>query len=176
MTLPSFLGRHDPGCGTQLPFPPTEHYITPSSNTYHAALLAPQLPSPTTGCSRFWSPLSCKTSPENKALCSAIFDRHAHVMSSRWGSISAPRWNWHNWHNWHLLRPITRERSPPPKGQIARQFFPTAAAQDFDFCSGNPTFQIALPGRPPRAWKSLSLAVSPWCHVFSSYPCNSASE
>jgi len=30
--------------------------------------------------------------------------------------------------------------------------------------------------RPHAGWNCLPLAVSPWCHVFSSYPCSSASE
>jgi len=53
----------------------------------------------------------------------------------------------------------------------------TAAAWDFSAsstCASAPftlPLQIALPANPHTECKSLSLAVSPWCQLFSSYPC-----
>lgn len=141
---------------------PPPVYITPSSNTKQldeSTTQDPQLPSPTPARRRaFWSPP---------------------VLPLQTGSLQRSRCPLPTAHS--LCRTSFQTYHEGEEAVSAGDFtsLRTAASRDVQpqkfICLLTSRLDIpnCFASAPPRWWKCLSLAVSPWCHLFSSSPATS---
>jgi hypothetical protein len=93
--------------------------------------------------SSFWSPLAGRTSAQNRLVAALLSISDAHVIPSQcWTNRRSERRS-------HLLRPITKERNPPPEDpstgippgcSLARDFeLPKLLCLETPHASGNPS-------------------------------------